>query len=228
VAIGFAERAMKAVAVPGIALIEPDGCTYGLSEIEGHANELVGDASWTVVGSATLTSTAPPSAGSSCAAELPLTGTVELLGPQAGGFGVIPWGTPPQSGGEVGPEEAEAAEQLGHRMVTAMRLAKLGRLFPSAAGASFNATGAGRLVVSWYAAAGRARSAHAGSASRVLVARGATVFSSRGTKRVIVTRTQRGRLLLRRAHHVMLEVRASFTPHGTAAIVVTGTTSGRH
>ncbi len=224
VAIGFDERAMKAVAVPAVALTEPDGCTYELDEIEGHENELAGYASWTVSGSATLTGSPPPSAEAPCAPELPLNGTVELFGPQAGGFGVIPWGAPPSPGGEGRPEEG-AAEDLSQRMVTATRLAKLGRLFSSAANASFNATGAGTLAVAWYAAARGASSARARSASRVLVARGATVFSSRGTKRVIVTRTRRGQLLLRHAPHLTLTVRASFTPHGSAAVVVTGNSS---
>ena len=110
-------------------------------------------------------------------------------------------------------------------MVTATRLAKLGRLFLPAANASFNATGAGTLVVAWYSAARARRSVRARSASRVLVARGTAMFSSRGTKRVIVKPTRRGRLLLRHASHVTLAVRASFTFHGSAAIVITGTSS---
>ncbi len=225
VAIGFDERMMKAVAVPAVALTEPDGCTYELAEIQGHENELAGYASWSVSGSATLTGSPPSSAESACAPELPLNGTVELFGPQSGGFGVIPWGASPSPGGEGAREDGEAAEELSRRMVTAARLAKLGRLFPSAANASFNATGAGTLVVAWYAAARGARSARERSASRVLVAHGTTVFSSSGKKRVIVKPTRRGRLLLRHARHVTLAVRASFTPHGSAAIVVTGTSS---
>jgi hypothetical protein len=225
VAIGFDERTMKAVAAPAVALTEPDGCIYKLGEIQGHENELAGYASWTVNGSATLTGSPPSSTEPPCAAELPLNGTVELFGLQDGGFGVIPWGAPPSSGGEGRREEGEADEELSQRMVTATLLAKLGRLFPSAANASFNATGAGTLVVAWYAAARGGRSARARSACRVLVARGTTVFSSRGTKRVIVKPTRRGRLLLRHAPHVTLAVRASFTPRGSAAIVVSGTSS---
>jgi hypothetical protein len=221
VAIGFDERTMKAVAVPAVALTEPDGCKYELGEVEGHENQLAGYASWTVSGSATLAGSPPSSAEHPCSPELPLNGTVELGGPQAGGIGVIPWGAPPSPGRE----EGEAAEDLSQRMVTATRLAKLGRLFPSAPNASFNATGAGTLVVAWYAPAGGGRSARARSASRVLVARGTAVFSSRSTKRVIVRRTRRGRLLLAHAPHVTLAVRASFTPAGSAAIVITGTSS---
>jgi len=225
VAVGFDERTMKAVAVPAVALTEPDGCTYKLGEIQGHENELAGYASWTVSGSATLTGSLTSPAESPCAPELPLNGTVELFGPQAGGFGVIPWGTPLSPGGEGGRKQVEADEELSQRMVTATRLAKLGRLFPSAANVSFNATGAGTLAVAWYAAARGGRSARARSPSRVLVARGTTVFSSRGTKRVIVKRTRRGRLLLRHTSHVTLAVRASFAPHGSAAVVVTGISS---
>jgi hypothetical protein len=225
VAIGFDEHTMKAVAVPAITLTGPGRCTYELGEIEGHENELAGYASWTVSGSATLTGSPPASAEPPCAPELPLNGTVELLGPQAGGFGVIPWGTPSSSGGEGSREKGEAAKELSQRMVTATRLAKLGQLFPAATNASFNATAAGTLVVAWYAAGRGGRSARARSASPVLVARGTTVFSSRGTKRVIVTPTRRGRLLLRHAAHVTLAVRASFKPRGSAAVVVTGTSS---
>jgi hypothetical protein len=54
VAIGFDQRLMKSVAVPPIALTEPDGCSYELGEIEGHENELAGFASWAVSGSGAL------------------------------------------------------------------------------------------------------------------------------------------------------------------------------
>lgn len=225
VAIGFDQRTMKAVAVPAVALTEPNGCAYELGEIQGHENELAAFASWTVSGSATLTGSPPSSTESPCAPELPLNGTVELFGPQSGGFGVIPWGAPLSWGVEGTREEGEAAEELGQRMLAATRLAKLGQLFPSAANASFNATVAGTLVVAWYATAPGGRSPRARSAPRVLVARGTTVFSSRGTKRVAVKPTRRGRLLLRHASHVTLAVRASFTPRASAAIVVTGTSS---
>lgn len=227
VAIGFDERAMKAVAVPAIALSEPPGCTYALSEIEGHENELVGHASWTVSGSAALTGNPPSPAPSSCAYELPLNGTVELFGPQSGGFGVLPWGSPPAPGGESAGDEAQAGEDLSQRMVTATHLAKLGQLFPSIRNASFTATGAGKLVVAWYAAASPGHSARSATASPELVARGTTVFSSRGTKRVSVVPTRDGRHLLRNRRHVSLAVRASFKPRGSAAVVVTGTSS-RH
>jgi hypothetical protein len=219
VAIGFDEHVMKAVAVPSIALTQPDGCAYELGEIEGHENELTGYASWTVSGSAALVGGSSSTAQPPCAPDLPLTGSVELGGPQAGGIGVIPWA----SGGEGG--EGEAAEQLSERMVTATRLAKLGRLFGSAAGSSFNATGAGTLSIAWYATVGGARAMRAGAASGVLVARGTAVFASRGTRRVIVTPTRRGRALLRHQHRLTLAVRASFKPHGASAIVVTGTSS---
>ena len=225
VAIGFDEHAMKAVAVPAVTLTEPDGCMYELGEIEGRESELAGHASWTVSGSAMLAGSSPSSVEPPCAPRLPLNGTVELFGPQSGGFGVIPWGATRSSGGEDGREDVKAAEELSKRMVTATRLAKLGQLFPAATHASFDATGAGALVVSWYAAAGGARAAGAHSTSLVLVSRGRALFSSRGAKRVVVRPTRGGSSLLRHAHQLMLTVRASFTPHGKAAIVVTGTSS---
>ena len=220
VAIGFDQKRVKAVAVPAISLTEPDGCSYELSEVEGRENELVGFASWTVNGAATLIggATSPPAAP--CSPDLPLTGSVELGGPQAGGVGVMPWGALASS--EGGQEEAQAAESLSKRMVTATRLAKLGQLFPSTA-TTFTATSAGTLLVSWYAAAGG--SARASSAPGVLVARGTAVFSASGTKRLRVTPTPRGRRLLR--HHVTLAARASFKPHGSAAVVVAVKLSGR-
>jgi hypothetical protein len=219
-AIGFDERSMRAVAFPAIMLGEPNGCSYKLDEIEGHEDAPARYAWWTVNGAATLTGSPPSSAASPCAPELPLTGTVELMGPQAGGYGVIPWGLSAPPCGES--EAVAAAKELSQRMVTATRLAKLGRLFPSVADAPFSATGAGTLVVTWYVAGGGGHSARADGASGELVARAATVFSSSGTKRVRADLTRRGRRLLRHSRHVMLGLRASFTPHGSTAIIVTG------
>jgi hypothetical protein len=222
VAIGFDAHRVRAVALPAIALGEPNGCSYQLNEIEGQATDtgLAGYAVWTVNGVAVL---APRSfATSPCAPELPVTGAVELMGPQALGYGVIPWGLgAPYCGETVSKEEAGAAQELSQRMVTATRLAQLGQLSPSAADVPFRATGAGTLVVAWYA--GGARSARAADTSRALVARATTVFSSSGTKLVRVTLTRRGRRLLR--SFVTLRLRASFKSHGSAAIVVTGTRS---
>jgi hypothetical protein len=222
VAIGFTQPAMKAVAVPAITLAEPDGCRYELHEIEGHENELVGFASWTVSGSATVAA-GVPSSPATCATTLPLTGTVELMGPQSGGFGVMPWGSPEASGGEGG----QAAEELGERMVTATRLANLGRLFPSGPAAKFSATRAGTLTVYWYAQSAATARRLARSAKRMLVARGTASFAGSGTRRVRVTPTALGRRLLRRHRHVALSMRASFAARGSDAVVVTGSSSTR-
>jgi len=221
VAIGFDEHVMKAVAVPAVALTQADGCSYELAEVEGRENELAGYASWTVSGSAALAGSPSPSTQGVCAPELPLTGTVELLGPQSGGFGVIPWGT---SMAGVGGQEPPATAELNERMLTATRLARLGRLFPSVASRPFSAPGPGTLVITWYASTHRAHAAVVG-AHQVLVARGSAVFSAKGTRRVVVRPTRRGRALFHRAHRVTLATRASFTPHRGGAIVVTGTSS---
>lgn len=220
-AIGFDERSLRAIAVPAIALRERNGCAYALDEIEGHENEMTGYASWAVRGVAKLTDNPPSSARSSCVSELSLTGAVELFGPWASGYGTIPWGpsTPPCGDSY---EEVEAAKALSRRMATATQLAKLGQLSRSPTDAPFSANSAGTLAVAWYAD-GSGRATPADSASRMLVAHAVTLFSSSGTKRVSITPTRFGRHLLRYAGYVRLELQASFTPRGRAAIVVTGT-----
>jgi hypothetical protein len=209
VAIGFDAHRIRAVAAPAIVLREPGGCSYELNEIEGQAGELdiAGAASWTVEGRATLNRGSSSSA-TWCASALPLTGGVELLGPQSGGEGIMPWGPDVPTC-----TEKEATEQLGQRMKTATRLSRLGRRFRSDTNLPFRATSPGTLDVTWYADAGD-------SVHHMLVARAMETFYSRGTKWVRPRLTSRGRLLLRSSRNVTLGMRASFRPHGSASIGV--------
>lgn len=83
-ALSVDQLSIVAMAEPQISITEPDGCAYQLGKVEGH-EPVAGFAGYTVTGAATWQS------GSDCLAELRLEGYVALFGPQAGGFGLLPW-----------------------------------------------------------------------------------------------------------------------------------------
>lgn len=100
-AVALNEQEVQATAEPEITLDEPGGCAYGLAQVEGHEAYEGRFALYEVAGSATLRS------GPSCAAALEVRGSLGVYGPQARGFGVVPWV-------EVSEQEREAAEKAKH------------------------------------------------------------------------------------------------------------------
>jgi len=99
--VALNEQEVRATAEPEITLDEPGGCVYGLAQVQGHEALEGRFVLYEVVGSATLKS------GPSCAATLEVKGSLGVYGPQAGGFGVVPWV-------EISQQEREAFEKATH------------------------------------------------------------------------------------------------------------------
>jgi hypothetical protein len=234
-AVALNEQELRATAEPEMTLDEPGGCVYTLAQVAGHGAYLGRFALYEVAASATLKS------GTSCAATLEVKGSVGLYGPQAGGFGVVPWvevrgqeealerelhEREEREAAEKQQREREARQQLETREI----LASLGKCFPAGKSATlsrlqktgtwsfaFNAPVAGQLVVSWYETP---KGAHlSANAEPVLVAAGNEAFNAGGTKSVTVRVTRRGKPLFRHARHLKLTANAIFTPTGMSAVV---------
>ena len=105
-AITLNMQEVMATAAPEITLDEPGGCVYALAQVAGHEAYKGQFALYQVVGSATLRS------GPSCAATLEVKGSVGVYGPQAGGFGIVPWVEFDKASQER--EERETAEKQRH------------------------------------------------------------------------------------------------------------------
>jgi hypothetical protein len=268
-AVALNEQELRATAEPEITLDEPGGCVYALAQVEGHEAYEGRFALYEVVGSATLRS------GPSCAATLEVKGSLGVYGPQAGGFGLVPWveiSEQEREGLEKAKherEERETTERQRHegeereareraekqqhereekeRREQAEReqhereekeqlekqeiLASLGKAFPAAKAAtllgllktgtwsfSFDAPMAGKLLVSWYQVP---KGAHlSAKAEPVLVATNSETFIGSGTKKVTIHLTRKGKQLLEHVRSLKLTAKASFTPTGGRAAVV--------
>src|SRR4029077_12167975 len=117
--------------------------------------------------------------------------------------------------------EREVEEQIERQEI----LASLSKVFPTGkaptlAGLlktgtwsiSFNATTAGKLVVSWYETPkGAHRSA---KAAPVLVATGSDTVTGSETEKIAIRLTRRGKELLKQARRLKLTAKATFTPTG--------------
>jgi hypothetical protein len=84
-AVSLNSNEVVATAEPAITLDEPDGCTYALAREAGTNLYDPALALYETSGTATL------AAGAACASTLTVTGSVGIYGPQAGGFGAVPW-----------------------------------------------------------------------------------------------------------------------------------------
>ena len=77
---------------------------------------------------------------------------------------------------------------------------------------SFNAPGAGQLVISWYATPRGATSAKA--KKPVLIASARASFQNAGPANVKIKLTRKGRALLKHSKRLKVNDKASFTPTG--------------
>lgn len=264
--VALNEQEVQATAEPEITLDEPGGCVYGLARVEGHEAYEGRFALYAVAGSATLKS------GPSCASTLEVKGSLGLYGPEASGFGIVPWVEVGEQESEAAAkakqerEEREAAERAKHEReerVAAEKqrheheeeeareraekqrqheregeelrekqaiLASLSKVFPTGrpvmlAGplktdtwsASFDASTAGKLVVSWYQVAEDARLS--AQPDPVLVATGSETFMGSETKKITIRLTRKGKHLLERARALKLTARASFASRGGMVVV---------
>ncbi len=146
-------------------------------------------------------------------------------GPSGGGTGTTGGATP--SGGVLGITEAsisiaQISAALSDGLTPTGKGAKIAALFKAGGFTiTFKALEAGSVVIDWFEVPAGGKLAKKHKAKPVPVASGQAVFESAGAAKIKIKLTAAGKHLLRRAKHVKLTARGTFTPAGGQGVSVT-------